>query len=36
MTTATTTSPTPLISLDGIKKVFYTDEIETHASRRST
>jgi putative ABC transport system ATP-binding protein len=31
MTTATTTSPTPLISLDGIKKVFYTDEIETHA-----
>src|SRR5579862_3820252 len=22
---------TPLISLDGIKKVFYTDEIETHA-----
>jgi putative ABC transport system ATP-binding protein len=31
MTTATTTSPTPLISLEGIKKVFYTDEIETHA-----
>jgi putative ABC transport system ATP-binding protein len=26
-----TASTTPLISLDGIKKVFYTDEIETHA-----
>src|SRR5215469_13040053 len=26
-----TTPTTPLISLDGIKKVFYTDEIETHA-----
>jgi putative ABC transport system ATP-binding protein len=26
-----TASTTPLISLNGIKKVFYTDEIETHA-----
>jgi putative ABC transport system ATP-binding protein len=29
--TTVATSPTPLISLEGIKKVFYTDEIETHA-----
>ncbi len=27
----TATMTTPLIRLDGIKKVFYTDEIETHA-----
>ena len=24
-------SAQPLIRLDGIKKVFYTDEVETHA-----
>jgi putative ABC transport system ATP-binding protein len=29
--TAVPTSSTPLIRLDGIQKVFYTDEIETHA-----
>src|SRR5512141_1337752 len=26
-----TTNDAPLIRLDGIKKVFYTDEVETHA-----
>ena len=26
-----TASAQPLIRLDGIKKVFYTDEVETHA-----
>ena len=26
-----TTNGQPLIRLDGIKKVFYTDEVETHA-----
>ena len=26
-----TQNHTPLIKLDGIKKVFYTDEVETHA-----
>jgi putative ABC transport system ATP-binding protein len=29
--TTVATSSAPLISLEGIKKVFYTDEIETHA-----
>jgi ABC-type antimicrobial peptide transport system, ATPase component len=31
LTTGTTTLDSPLLRLDGITKVYYTDEVETHA-----